>query len=56
MEIKLTRSLRGDGATLMSVSIPKDLETKNLASEERKKLAMVFMEAAYRLLANAPTH
>lgn len=55
MQIEVVQSLRDDGAILQSVKIPPELKTENLASEERKELAQIFIIAAYRLLTNAST-
>lgn len=54
MEIELKRVIRGDGAILISVFIPEELKMERLASEERRELAITFIQAGYRLLATIP--
>lgn len=53
--IEIVQSLRADGVILQSAIIPADLKTQNLASEDRKELALIFIAAAHRLLDNVPT-
>lgn len=55
MQIEIIQSVRDDGAILQSVKIPPALKTENLASEDRKLLAMIFISAAQHLLANVLT-
>lgn len=55
MKIEIIQSVRDDGAILQSVQIPSDLKMNNLASQERKELAIIFLEAAQNLLSNTST-
>lgn len=55
MQIEIIQSIRDDGAILQSVKIPSELKMDNLASQGRKELAIIFLEAAQNLLSNTST-